>query len=350
MTREEARAQYDSFLSSIGGYDQGDFDGLWNNASLDSGAYQGAEYQRSWGDVFGGWQQTARDRFQRQTASDGGVGGDLDPDGDGVVNVGGTYGRGTGAAITDAQLEELLRALEAMNSQPDVDLSHIQPGDFPVFEVPGENLSPAIDDTLLDMMEGWDPLGLEGYYADLLERTAGGGVNSERLFNRQEAARENLTSGLEAALGDLRGVLADRGLVSLPGAEEGSELMSTERAFLPLQRAYLEQLRESEFDESVRADEAEMSALERATGWQRDVIEQRLAGARSAQDRQRIMSEIALGVLDRNMEWNQFLAEFGLRREEVAAAIQQGRMDAIAPLMQMMLALLQQSRGGYIGN
>ena len=64
--------------------------------------------------------------------------------------------------------------------------------------------------------------------------------------------------------------------------------------------------------------------------------------------RQQMLNEIALGSLDRNMEWNKFLAEFGLDRVRVANDIQQGRFDAILPILQTYLRGIQTAAGGYV--
>jgi hypothetical protein len=327
-------------------------------------------------------------RSTRPTQSAGGVGGDADRDGDGLRDTGyqprDQYPRDQGAAETQRQFDELMGLYSGINNDvtlPEYDLASF---DDLVVDVPGEDLGPAIDDTLLDLMEGEDPLNLGGrwsemldtvqeddlglgtYIKDLLERTAGGGVNSERLQMRREAARENLTSGSQAALADVSSRLADRGLISFEGAPQGFELDSTIRALEPLQRSYLSELRESEVEESERADAAEMAALERgqsfqgerqivqldalsrATGWSKDQIDQRLGAARTAQEREQMMADIALEQLSQNMSWNKFLAEFGLKREQVAEEIRAGRVAAIQPVLQMYLALLNQSRGGYI--
>lgn len=348
-----------------------------------------------------------------------------DEDGDGVDDRGGMMGdftqypRDRGADRTDEMMNEILASLKSVNTGPDVTPDMIDPGAFPEFNVPGEDLTPAIDDTYLDLMSGSDPYGLTGRIGDLLNRTRGGSDNtgrgfglpnsganwgqedmghtvglpglppgpdlsrdanahlqspinmdavattnagamqgapsapigpSRRLLNRTEAARENLTRGSSAALADMRGVLADRGLLGSHGAPEGSELDATVRTLEPLQRAYLSEQRQSQFDESNQADQAERDALQMATGWSRDQVDRRLAAADSAQARQKVMSDTALGVLDRNMEWSKFLADFGLKREQVAEEIRKGRTESIMPILQMFQSLLTQSRGGYVGN
>jgi len=61
-----------------------------------------------------------------------------------------------------------------------------------------------------------------------------------------------------------------------------------------------------------------------------------------------MMSDIALKQLSQSASWNQFLAEFGLKREQVAEAIRQGRTDSIIPILMQYSALINASRGGYV--
>lgn len=319
-------------------YDPSDTAGYFRNISYDQG---GGDSDKTL--------QSILDRIDTRSNNTPGV-GDSNGGPDTRVAPGASiadYGaRDAGAASTGNQMDEILRAITGMNTSPDVpNPPAIDPA---AFTVPGEDLSPAIDNTLLDLMEGQDPFGLTDRIQSLLDSTAGGGVNSARLQTRNEQAREQLTRGSSAALADMRGVLADRGLMGAHGAPEGAELDSTVRTLEPLQRSYLDELRTSNADESTKADEAERSALETATGWSRDQIDRRLSAATTATARQQMVSQIALDTLGKNIEWNKFIAQFGLDREKLQADIQQGRMDAILPVLQMFQGLLSQSRGGYI--
>ena len=60
------------------------------------------------------------------------------------------------------------------------------------------------------------------------------------------------------------------------------------------------------------------------------------------------MNDVAISSLDRNMEWNQFLAEFGLQRHEVLESIQTGRLAALLPLLQQYLAGVTLSASGFV--
>lgn len=253
--------------------------------------------------------------------------------------------------VSPQQLDDLLALVKSMNNSPTGDPSSITVGDLPTITVPGQDLGPDIDRTLIDTMRGTnsDPLDIQSYLKNYLARTKGGASgNSPQYAQAVEQAREALTKGEIAAKNDLGGTLADRGLIGSPGHPEGAELDSTVRAFEPLQRTYLDTLRGATVDEGNRADTAERDALQRATGWSSEQVNQKLAAAGSAGERQAMLSDIALKTLAQNADWNKFLANFGLDREKAEAAIQQGKMDAIGPIIQMFLALAANTQRGFI--
>lgn len=261
---------------------------------------------------------------------------------------GGGGGNGGGSSQS---LDSLMSLFKSMNDQPGVDLSGITPADLPTIEVPGTEMSPEIDKTLMDTMEGvgTDPLDVKSYLKDYLARTKGGASgNSPQYQQSVEQAREALTRGEVAAKNDLGGVLADRGLMGTPGHPEGTELDSTVRAFQPLQATYLDTLRSATVDEGNRADAEEQDALQRATGWSSDQVAQKLAAAGSATDRQQMLSTIALQTLAQDASWNEFIAQFGLDRAKVEADIAQNKMDAIAPILQLYVSLFGQVNSGFI--
>jgi hypothetical protein len=197
-------------------------------------------------------------------------------------------------------------------------------------------------------MAGEDPLGVGAVLKDYLEQSKGGAINSAGLLNRLNAARENLTKGETGALADMRGVLADRGLISLPGSPEGAETDATMRTLAPLQQAYLSQVRQAQSDEETAADSRLSDALSKATGWTSQQAAAKLASANSASERQQMLSTIALQNLEQNRLFTQFTAQFGLDREQLLNSIRQGKIDAIAPVLQMFSLLVNSSRGGYV--
>ena len=114
-----------------------------------------------------------------------------------------------------------------------------------------------------------------------------------------------------------------------------------------------------------------MAALQQATGMSRDQAERRenrltqamalasgmseeqsrnvLATARTVNERQQMMSDVAISILDRNMQWNEFLAGYGLDRTRTLETLQQGRMTAIQPLLELYLRTVESAMKGTVG-
>jgi len=63
---------------------------------------------------------------------------------------------------------------------------------------------------------------------------------------------------------------------------------------------------------------------------------------------QEMRTDAALNVLDRNMAWNQFLAEYGLERDKTMAALQQGRLEFLLPLLQEYFKATALAAEGYV--
>ena len=62
---------------------------------------------------------------------------------------------------------------------------------------------------------------------------------------------------------------------------------------------------------------------------------------------QQFRQDAAFGVLDRNVQWNQFLAEYGLQREQVINALDSGRFGEILPLLNAFLTAFQTGATGF---
>src|SRR3990167_3924527 len=103
-TRDEAYADYQDIyrkqgLAELRDEEKRQFESYWNNASRDSGAYQGgpnetefkgSAYDKSWGDIRGEVEQNAINRFRSERTGDGpdaqgGNGGGGEPQSNSVV-------------------------------------------------------------------------------------------------------------------------------------------------------------------------------------------------------------------------------------------------------------------------
>lgn len=91
-----------------------------------------------------------------------------------------------------------------------------------------------------------------------------------------------------------------------------------------------------------------MDSLSLATGLSQSQAKNVLDAAGAGTARQTALSNIALSTLQQNQDWNKFLAEFGLNHDMVMEQLQQGRINAITPLLQLLLTAGSSAAGGYI--
>jgi hypothetical protein len=89
------------------------------------------------------------------------------------------------------------------------------------------------------------------------------------------------------------------------------------------------------------------SAMALATGMSEEQSRNILATAATVTARQQMLGDLAIQSLDRNMVWNQFLANYGLDRAKTLDAMQTGRIQAITPMLEMYMRAVQQAGVGY---
>lgn len=204
----------------------------------------------------------------------------------------------------------------------------------------------------------------ENQLLDLLQN--GGQLDQARLAQRYETARELYEKARRTQMTNARGDLASRGLLSLPGIAQGPEITAVTRLEENLAPVWAAMLRDAYLSESEAADTRFNTGLNLATGLSQSQAQNFLDAANLGNTRQRTLSDIALGtldrnlaqnqmvnqlaldLLDRNMAWNQFLAEYGLDRAEVMNAIQEGRLGALMPLIQLFFQAANMSQQGFV--
>lgn len=220
---------------------------------------------------------------------------------------------------------------------------------------------------------------------------------------RMEAKRQPIEAFRRMQTNQARGALANRGLLSEPGMAQGSEIGALGRIEDRLAPFYAtagqelagdESDREREWMESEaqrmfahgeveaqrrfahgeseaqrmfaqgeseaqrrfahgeaqagRQDDRLSQALTLATGMEAAQAQNFLRTLEGSTDRQRVLSEIALGTLDRNMVWNQFLAEFGLKRDMALEAVTSGRIEDLNTILALFQQYVNTSAGGYV--
>lgn len=241
-------------------------------------------------------------------------------------------------------------------SGPPSGINYAPPGDSGVYggdllqQVGQDPFSQLITSVLTGLMErgGNSPFG-----ADLQSTLQGmigrGGELDEGVLNRRlESARESENQGFRAQLNDARAALASRGLLSEPGQPSGAETGSVRRISEGLAPEYARTIRDIHSDEAERSDSRLLQSLSLATGLAQDQASNLLAAAGAGTQRQAVLADIALRSLDQNMQWNQFLATYGLSRDKLLYDIRAGNQDSVMPILAMFLQLLNASRGGYV--
>jgi hypothetical protein len=232
------------------------------------------------------------------------------------------------------------------------------------------NIEQTLQDILLARGQGAEavsPLGEQvGETAsDIIARGGKMPVDVRRRAMEIEAARSPLDILRRSQLEQGQAELASRGLLG-----QGPELDYMQRLEGRLAPEYaragqLIELAEREREETRFQNAMELSA--RTANEQAQLRESRLANAmsqasgmsqeqsrnllntvQSVTERQQMMNDVALQSLDRNMEWNQFLAEFGLERSQVLETIQTGRIAALLPLIQQYLAGVTLAASGFV--
>lgn len=220
----------------------------------------------------------------------------------------------------------------------------------PVQQVGQDPLSQLITGGLAALIGGegmtTDGSGVMASLRSIIER--GGQLPNDASAKRFESARELMAKGERTALNDSRAALADRGLLSEPGNPSGVERGTIGRIQTRNAEEFARALRDIGIAEDDASNTRLTAALGLATGMATDQARTLLATLGAGTDRQQMLAQVALESLQTNMAWNQFLAKFGLEREQAMYAIQNGQIDQIMPLLAMFLQLAQSTQRGYV--
>ena len=181
-----------------------------------------------------------------------------------------------------------------------------------------------------------------------------------------ESARSPIDALRQSQLAEGQAALAARGLLG-----SGPELDYMQRLEENLAPAYAQAGQALALSERDREESRYLSGMElgaRTSLEQAQMRENRLSQALSTAaglsmeqsrnllstvdtltERQKMLNDVALQTLDRNMEWNKFLAEYGLQRSQALEMVQTGRINQILPMLQQYLEGTSLAAGGYIG-
>lgn len=226
----------------------------------------------------------------------------------------------------------------------------LQPG---VNQVGQDDFSVMLDNALQSLISGGGstPFGnsISATLADIISH--GGNVpGSNGTEQSLNAARDAEAQAYSGQLADAKNSLADRGLMAIPGQDSGSQNLAINRITQSLAQPYSGAVAGIEQHAMDLANTNLNDALSLATGMSRDQTNAILGSIGSGTQRQQVLSQIALDTLAQNTQWNEFLATYGLQKDQIAEQLAQGRITSLVPLLQLFLQLSQQSSQGFIGS
>lgn len=162
------------------------------------------------------------------------------------------------------------------------------------------------------------------------------------------AARDNEAMAEKGMLADMRRELANRGLVSEPGVAQGPEVLGIQRTAETLAPIFAAKVAEITQHGLDLENSNLMTSLSLATGLSQTEAGNMLTALSTGSSRQVALANIALQTLEQNRQWQQFLAQYGLDRDRIAAEIQHGNMQDVIGLINAFLTSVTTSTGGYI--
>ena len=148
----------------------------------------------------------------------------------------------------------------------------------------------------------WMNTGLQDLFKTSMES-----INKPMGSAQFESLRQPIDKARRTALNAVRGELANRGTL-MGGGDYTNAIGRIESDLAP------------DFASAVQRASAENVAGARGSA---------LGALQGGNQNRAIRGDLALRQLDQNRQWNQFLADFGLRREQVLELLSQGRVDQL---------------------
>lgn len=204
-------------------------------------------------------------------------------------------------------------------------------------------MSKQIDESLMALMrQGGRLRSSTGDLADAaLQKYLKTGGDSKL---RMESIREKFGLMQRAQMNDARGELASHNLLSEGSQAQGPEMSTVGRVNANIAPQWAAATR----DAAVQDNEQMMQAITMATGLDEQAANRLLSTANTASGRQQMLGDMAIKNLDQNRMWNQFLAEFGLKRDTIMYQLQNDQLGAIQPLIAAFQKWADSQNGGYV--
>lgn len=217
---------------------------------------------------------------------------------------------------------------------------------------PHSVLGDTVDQGITDLIHSH---GMTSEETSLLARVNGiiangGALSDDASIEQQqlEHARENESAAFTGQLNDARSELASRGLVSEPGVAQGLEGESIDQISRGLAPSYATAVRDIQTNQTQVKEQRLQSAIATATGLDEDAARNLVSTLGTGSQRQLGLASIALDSLQQNIQWQEFLAQYGLNRDQILYSIQNGQSGALATLLSLFEQMSNTSAGGHI--
>lgn len=218
-----------------------------------------------------------------------------------------------------------------------------------VIQIGGDPQSQLIDAGLADLIKrGGATDSTSGLMKQLQDIISKGGItrDSEMDLNR---ARDEEARAFTGQTEDARSALASRGVASTPGVAQGGEISAIKRITESLAPTYADTVAGIETHAADTKNSTLLSSLQMATGLSAQESNNLLGALGGGTQRQTALSQIALQSLEQDDQWNEFVANYGLNKDQVAAQIKNGNIQSLIPLLTAFLQSASQGAQGFIG-
>lgn len=185
--------------------------------------------------------------------------------------------------------------------------------------------------------------------ADIIGRSGSSPANDQIVQNQLESARESESAANTAQTNDANAELANAGLVSEPGVAQGLQGGAIQRISQGLAPTYAGAVRDINTTSIQAQNDRLTTALTQITGLTTSAASNLLNTLGQGTQRQSAIATIALDSLSQNASWNEFLANYGLSRDQIAASIANGNASALGPLITLFESLTGTAAAGSIG-
>lgn len=266
-----------------------------------------------------------------------------------------TSGTAAGTAA-NPNTASLLAQIQALLTAPNTTASHNPapngaglPLDPVLNQIGQTPFDQTMDASLEDLLThgGSSPFGrtIEATLSDLIAR---GGITPNTTAQLTQARDAN-AGAMQGQTADARAALAARGLASPHGSPQGAETSAIGRISQSLAPSYASAVTDINTHAMDVSNQNVMGALTMATGLSQSDATTILNAVGTGTARQTALANIALKTLEDNMQWNEFLANFGLQKDQVTEELAQGRIASLVPLLSLFLQMSGASAQGFIG-